>query len=99
VIVTEALSRVAYDPERHLRQGEDEPAVDKTKQRLERFIEDELPGPENAALRKLGRAAIEMAQAVKHQTAPSRRDAGIAADTVILLANLLRRIAEDSDSE
>lgn len=96
VIVTEALSRVTYDPRRHLRQDETEPAVDRTKQRLERYIEDELPGPENVELRRLVRATIEMAQAVKHQPTTSRRDAGIAADAVILLANLLRRIADDS---
>jgi len=31
---------------------------------------------------------------VKHRTTPTRRDAGIAADAVILLANILRRLAE-----
>ncbi len=94
VAVLEALSRTAYDPSRHLRPGESEPPVAQTKQRLDRFVEDELPGAANAQLRKLTRAAIEMAQAVKHQGSPGRREAGVAADTVILLANLLRRIAE-----
>jgi hypothetical protein len=94
VIVTEVLSGTVYRAERHLRAGEVEPKVDKTKQRLERFVEDALPGVGNAELRKLSRAAIEMAQAVKHQTTPTRRDAGIASDAVILLANLLRRIEQ-----
>jgi hypothetical protein len=94
VIVTETLSREAYDPARHLRAGETEPPVANTKQRLERFVEDAAPGPDNAALRKLARAAIEMAQAVKHSSTPTRREAGIAADAVILLANLLRRLDE-----
>jgi hypothetical protein len=92
VIVTEALSGIVYQPETHRREGETEPPVSNTKQRLDRFIEDGLRGPDNAALRKLARAAIEMAQAVKHRTTPTRKEAGIAADTVILLANLLRRI-------
>lgn len=96
VIVTEALSRLVYDPARHLRAGESEPPVQQTKQRLDRFVEDAAPGPDNAALRKLARAAIEMAQAVKHRNSPTRRDAGIAADAVILLANLLRRLEERS---
>lgn len=94
VILTEALGRTVYRAERHLRPSETEPPIANTKQRLDRFIEDALSGSANAPLRKLARAAIEMAQAVKHQSTPTRRDAGLAADAVILLANLLRRIAE-----
>jgi hypothetical protein len=94
VAVTEALSRHCYDPERHLRDGESEPPVANTKQRLERFVEDAAPGRANAEIRKMARAAIELAQAIKHQGTPSRRDAGIAADSVIQLANILRRLDE-----
>lgn len=94
MIVTEALSREVYDAAQHLRAGETEPPVANTKQRLERFVEDAASGPDNAALRKLVRAAIEMAQSVKHRSRPTRREAGIAADAVILLANLLRRLDE-----
>lgn len=95
VSVTEALSRQVFDPERHLREGEEEPPVANTKHRLGRFIEDAAPGPDNAALRKLARAVIEYAQHVKHSESPTRREAGIAADAVIQLANLLRRLEED----
>ena len=95
VSVTEAVSRQVYDPATHLREGEAEPPVANTKQRLDRFVEDALPGSENAALRKLARSAIEFAQHVKHSTTPTRREAGIAADAVIQLANLLRRIDQD----
>lgn len=95
VAVTEALSRQVYDPERHLREGEEEPPVANTKQRLDRFVEDAAPGSDNAALRKLARAVIELTQHVKHSTTPTRREAGIAADAVIQLANLLRRLDED----
>ena len=94
VAVVEAVSRAAYDPARHLRPGESEPPVDKTKLRLERVLEDGLPGPDNPLHRKLARAAIEVAQEVKHSTTPTRKEAGIAADSVILLANIMRRIAE-----
>jgi hypothetical protein len=97
VAVTEALSRQVFDPGRHLREGEEEPPVSKTKQRLERFVEDALPGPESIDLRRLARSAIEFAQHVKHGETPTRRDAGIAADTVILLANLLRRLDQESE--
>ena len=66
------------------------------KDRLDRVVEVDLPGPENAELRELVRAAIEQAQAVKHRT-PNRRQAGIAADSVILMANIFRRLAEPED--
>ncbi|MFI7049029.1 hypothetical protein [Streptosporangium sandarakinum] len=94
VTITEALSRQVYDPQVHLREGEEEPPIANTKQRIERFVEDAIPGPENAHLRKLARAAIEFAQRVKHSSTSTRRDAGIAADAVILLANILRRLDE-----
>lgn len=92
--VLEALGRTVYDPQRHLRSGETTPPPDKTKQRLGRFIEDALPGPENAELRGLATKTIELAHHVKHRTTPNRRDAGIAADAVILLANMLRRLSD-----
>ncbi len=95
VAVTEALSAHVYDAGRHLRVGETEPPVANTKQRLERFVEDAAPGPDSAALRKVAQAVIEYAQHVKHRSTPTRREAGVAADSVIQLANLLRRLAED----
>jgi hypothetical protein len=95
VAVTEALSRQVYDPARHLREGEEEPPIGNTKQRLERFIEVAAPGSENAVLRRLARASIDYAQHVKHSATPTRREAGIAADAVIQLANVLRRLDED----
>jgi hypothetical protein len=95
VIVFEALSRQVYAVERHLRPGEEEPPIGNTKQRLSRFIEDAASGSDAATLRKLVRAAIEFAQEVKHRDSSSRKHAGISADSVILLANLLRRLDED----
>lgn len=94
VAVSEALSARVYDPARHLRPGEEEPPVAKTKQRIERFIEDVAPDSDNAALRKLARAVVKYAQHVKHSDTPTRREAGIAADAVIQLANMLRRLEE-----
>lgn len=95
--VLEALSRTVYDPEKHLREGEEEPPVDRTKQRLGRFVESELGGKANESLRGVVTKAIVLAHEVKHREAPGRRDAGIAADSVILLANMLRRLAEPQD--
>lgn len=94
IAVTEALSAKVYEASRHLRDGELEPPISNTKQRLERFVEVEAQGADNAALRKLARAVIEFSQQVKHSGTPTRMEAGIAADGVILLANMLRRLDE-----
>ncbi|MGZ0145368.1 hypothetical protein [Rhodococcus qingshengii] len=93
VAILEALSATVYEHSKHSRGEETEPPVASTKARLDRYIEVELSGPQNAELRKLARATIEVAQAVKHRrSSVSRTDSGIAADAVILLANMLRRI-------
>jgi len=76
VAVSEALSSHVYDPARHLRPGEVEPAVANTKQRLDRFVGDAAPGPDNAALRKVAKSIIELAQHVKHSSTPTRREGG-----------------------
>lgn len=95
VALLEALSSAAYRHDHHAQTRTEEPPVANTKDRLAAVIEVELAGPENAELRKLARAAIEMAQAVKHRRETvTRRDAGIAADSVILLTNLIRRLLD-----
>ncbi len=95
VAVLERLSDVVFDPARDLDEGEEMPPVTSTKQRFDRVIERTAQGPTNAEIRKVARSVVELAQAVKHRSTPSRRDAGIAADSVIQLANILRRLAED----
>jgi hypothetical protein len=59
---------------------------------LVRIVEVELPGPENAELRKLARATIEAAQAIMHRTTPGQARCALAADATIMLANLIRRL-------
>lgn len=95
VAVLEALSAVAYDPARHLYSGEVEPPLDKTKNRLSRVMEHELAAVGSDELTKLGRATIEAAQAVKHNLDGTRMRAGIAADAVIQLVNMVRRLRPD----
>lgn len=95
VAVLEALSRTIYDPAVHLRDGETEPPANKTKQRLGRYVEDSLAGNDNEAIRGVANRVIELAHSVKHSTEPTRREAGIIADAVIMLANILRRVDQD----
>lgn len=95
VAVLEALSRTIYDPAVHLRDGETEPPADKTKQRIGRYVEDSLAGKDNEAIRGVVNKVSDLAHSVKHSAAPTRREAGIAADSVIMLANILRRVDQD----
>lgn len=92
--VLEALSRTVYDPAKHLRPDELEPPVDRTKQRLGRYVETTLAGKEHESLRGLVVKSVALAHEVKHRESPTRREAGIAADAVILVSNVLRRLAE-----
>ena len=95
VHLVEALSRQVYDHSLHTPGGEGEPPVQKTKLRIERYIEHAIAGPENKALRAFARGTIELSQGVKHSGSPTRTEAGITADAVILLANMLRRLADE----
>ncbi|MHA7198790.1 hypothetical protein [Arthrobacter alkaliphilus] len=92
--VLEALSAIVYDADEHLAPGETEPPVDKTNIRIEAYANKELQGGANEHLRGLAKKASAMAHDVKHSPTGSRRDAGIIADSVILLANILRRLKE-----
>lgn len=95
--VLEALGMAVFDPTKHLTPGEDPLPRDKTKERLDRYIQHALPGGDNEALRGLCRKSVEFAHKVKHRPTPTRVDAGVAADAVIMLANILRRIMESAD--
>ena len=97
VRITEALSRKVYDHAEFSPPEEPEPNVSDTKKRLDRYIAARVPGSDNERLRRYARTTIELAQDVKHRTSPTRTEAGIVADAVIVLANLLRRLDEGSD--
>jgi hypothetical protein len=92
VAVLEAISEVAYEPARHLFDGEVEPPIAQTKNRLARIIEVDAEPEGSAEIVKLAKATVDLAQAVKHNPAGSRNKAGIAADAVIQLANIIRRL-------
>lgn len=97
VTAFERLSETVYDAQKHVPRGEDPIPKNQRKNRISKYIEASLPGKYNYELRALIRAADTLAETVKHRDLPTRRDAGIAADTVILVAHLLRRI-DPSDS-
>lgn len=92
VRILESLGDIAFDPEKYLSDGEEVPGRDKTKHRFDKIIGFELAGSENEEVRGYARKLVELAHMVKHRATPSRRDAGVAADGVITLANMIRRV-------
>lgn len=94
VTVTELLGDAVYEPAKHDHEGETPAPRGNTKDRFERYIRTALAGKDNAAARSLARAIVVFAQGVKHSMTPTRREAGMAADSVIMLANLLRRLEQ-----
>lgn len=58
-------------------------------------VDDSLAGKDNEAIRGVANKVIELAHSVKHSASPTRREAGIAADSVVMLANILRRVDQD----
>lgn len=91
VRVLEFLGDAVFDPAVHLAGGEADIPRDRTKDRLTRVIGHALGGADGEELRKVAVAAVALAHRVKHRATPGRRDAGMAADSVILLSNLVRR--------
>lgn len=94
VTLTELLGDAVYDPMKHDPPGEGPASRGETKKRFDRYLEAVLVGKDNAAARSLARSIVVFAQEVKHAT-PTRTEAGIAADSVILLANVLRRLDQE----
>lgn len=94
VAVLEALSATVYDPSKHCPDGMSEPPIDKTDVRIGAYLSERLAGRENEELRGLAKKASALAHKVKHSPRADRTSAGIAADSVILLAHVLRRLSE-----
>jgi hypothetical protein len=92
VSILETLGEVVFNPAVHLRPGENAPSRGQTKNKFDRVIERALTGPENATLRRLARTLVELTQEVKHSQTTTRVEAGIAADSVVVFVNLMRRI-------
>ena len=96
--VLEAVGTMVYNPSMDLRDGETDLPYDRVKERLDRYVERELPGGENEEMRKSIKAVIALANRLKHRTLPNAMMAGLAADATILTASMLRRLADPAFS-
>jgi len=90
------LGRLIFDPARHLPGGEVEPSPDDAKRRIGFYVHAVTAGQGGlyAEVRKIASATARLSEAVKHAQAPTRVEAGIAADATTQLVNLVRRLAE-----
>jgi hypothetical protein len=95
VRVLESVGEVVHDLEPA------EPALtrDKSKERIVRFVETRLSGSDNAELRRLARTAVALAHHQKHRTNPTRRDVGMTADAVLVVVNMLRWVAGETEKK
>lgn len=94
VRVIEKLAIAAYDDDIHGRFSEGTTSPSDTKNRFEAIISAHASGRDNAAIRKLSKDIVVLTQEVKHRHTPDRADAGVAADSVVYLANVIRRLIE-----
>jgi hypothetical protein len=92
--VLEELSRILYQSDMHCAPDEKPPPVDKTNIRIGAYVDRRLKGSNNAELRGLVKKVSALSHKIKHSPTADRTTAGIAADTVIMLANILRRLQE-----
>lgn len=92
--VLEELSRILYQPDMHCAPDEKPPAVDKTGIRIGAYIDNRLKGSRNEELRGVVKKASALSHKIKHSPTADRATAGIAADAVIMLANILRRLED-----
>jgi hypothetical protein len=92
VTVLEALGRAAFDPARHLPEGEKEPSPNDAKARLACVIREVARGPRFENVRKIVDATYDQGHKTKHRTNPDRLDAELGADAVLLLVSMIRRM-------
>lgn len=92
--VLEELSRILYQPMIYSAPDEKPPPVDKTHVRIGAYIDRRLKGSSNEELRGLVKKVSALSHKIKHSPTADRTTAGIAADAVIMLANILRRLQE-----
>lgn len=96
--VLEELSRILYQPDVHCAPDVKPPPVDKTGIRIGAYIDRRLKGSGNEELRGLVKKVSALSHKIKHSPTADRATAGIAADAVIMLANILRRLKDMSET-
>lgn len=93
----EALGRAVFDAD-SMNAGESIP-VDRIIPRLEAFMNTYASGSTNTELRSCVRSTATLAHRLKHRSNPTVAMAGVAAEAVIALTNIVKRISEQGAFE
>lgn len=91
------LGHVVFDPARDLSPGDEEPGRDDAKKRISYFLRRVAAGEKRESIRKTVNGAYAQANAAKHRHVATRADAGIAANTTLLIVSTLHLLADEAD--
>lgn len=87
-----SLAQAVYRSEAHWRGPEPRPSSSDSKRMLEAYIETALSGPANEEFRAFARAAIKLAEALKHKRTASARDAAVVAIVIDCVVRVIAAI-------
>lgn len=99
VAVLTRIAEIVYTEEIHASYGGPMLSRDATKERLSRFVDARLNGSSNASIRGLVRRVIELAQDTKHDLDGTKLRTVLIADSVIMLASILKSVDQQRSSE
>lgn len=92
-----ALADVVHDYERHPPTDGTNPSKTDAKRRLDAYLAAELAGRTNEEARRMVRSAVDLANAVQHDAAATRRDAALIAEATTSLVSLIAIIDKRRD--
>lgn len=99
VNVLEALGKVVHDPALDLKPEESALPYDRPRERICRYVDRVMTGSDNSLVRSMVTKTTELAERVKHRTAPTPQMTGVACDATISLVNMIRRLNIQVDSQ
>ncbi len=88
-----ALSILVHDPVRHPPTDDKTPSPTDAKRKLDAYLAAELVGGSNEEIRKLARAAVDLANALQHRQGATLREAVLCAEGTCTVVNLVAIIA------
>lgn len=94
-----SLAQAVYDPIRHPAQDGVEPSATDAKRMLDDYLAVELSGSSNASLRRQAKAALDLANDLKHHRTATSRQAAMCFEATVSMVNLILIISRERDQE
>jgi hypothetical protein len=94
--VIDLLASLVFDPGRDLKPGAEAPGPADSKGRIDAFLAAQADGSRFEHLRRIAKAAYGQGNTAKHRSGANGVDAGVAVATVVLLAESLRLVWDQS---